>query len=360
MTAGSGEPWQTMKAWPLIAALALTVLPDLAAAQAPLPAKTSYRPPRTADGHPDLQGTWTNASLTRLERDAKFGGLILTEAEAAAVEGRNQALIALGNRKTDPNATVKDLPSDCSDGRGDNCNYNAGWTDPGTTVMRVAGKPRSGFITSTANGKVPPLLPEAQARGQAAFAGRRGARINDNPESRGLGERCILSFGNSAGPVMLPLLYNNIYQIVQTPDHVAIEVEMVHDIRDIRIGARTHLPPQVRPWMGDSIGWWEGDTLVIETTNYHPQQVFRGASEHLKVTERLTRVGADRIHYGFWVEDPTVFSRPWGGEYEFSKAGGALYEYACHEGNYALPNILAGARAEEHAASGATAPAGAP
>jgi hypothetical protein len=341
-----------MKPWPLIATLALVLMPAIpASAQAPRPVANGYKPPRTVDGRPDLQGAWTNASLTRLERDGKFKALTLTETEAAEVEGRNRALVELGARRTDPNATVKDLPSDCSDGRGDNCNYNAGWTDPGTTVMRVAGKPRSSFITSTADGKVPPLLPQARTRMQAAFASRRGASVNDNPETRALGERCLLSFGNSAGPVMLPLLYNNIYEIVQTPDHVAIEVEMVHDVRDIRIGAKTHLPSHIRPWMGDSIGWWEGDTLVIETTNYHPQERFRGASEHLKVTERLTRVAADRLHYGFWVEDPTAFSEPWGGEYEFSRSGGALYEYACHEGNYALPNILAGARAEEQAAA---------
>jgi hypothetical protein len=334
-----------------VAAAVLCVAPLTSHAQAPSPPRSAYKPPRTADGHPDLQGVWTNASLTRLERDAKFGGrVILTEAEAAELEDRNKALVDLGNKSTDPKATVKDLPSDCSDGRGDNCNYNAGWTDPGTTVMRVAGKPHSAFITTTADGKVPALTPEARARVQAQMAGRRTARINDNPETRSPGERCILSFGNSAGPVMLPLLYNNIYQIVQTPDDVAIEVEMVHDVRTVRLGAKTHLPAQIRPWMGDSIGHWEGDTLVIETTNYHPGQSFRGASEHLKVTERLTRVGPDRMHYGFWVEDPSVFTRPWGGEYEFARSTGPLYEYACHEGNYALAGILAGAREEERAA----------
>ena len=336
------------------AAAILCVAPLASHAQAPPPPTSAYKPPRTADGHPDLQGVWTNASLTRLERDAKFGGrVILTEPEAAELEGRNKALVDLGNRSTDPKATVKDLPSDCSDGRGDDCNYNAGWTDPGTTVMRVAGKPHSAFITTTPDGKVSPLTPEARARVQAQLAGRRTAKINDNPETRSLGERCILSFGNSAGPVMLPLLYNNIYEIVQTRDHLAIEVEMVHDVRTIRLGAKTHLPALIRPWMGDSIGRWEGDTLVIETTNYHPGQSFRGASEHLKVTERLTRVGPDRIHYGFWVEDPTVFTQPWGGEYEFARSAGPLYEYACHEGNYGLVGILAGAREEERAAANA-------
>ena len=146
---------------------------------------------------------------------------------------------------------------------------------------------------------------------------------------------------------MLPGLYNNTYQFVQTKDEVAIDVEMVHDVRIVRLNATGHLPASVRPWMGDSIGHWEGDTLVVETTNFHPEQVFRGASEHLKVTERFTRVGKDRLHYAFWVEDPTVFAQPWGGEYEFSRITGQVYEYACHEGNYGLVGILQGARDEE-------------
>ncbi|HEY8573596.1 hypothetical protein [Phenylobacterium sp.] len=333
-----------------LAAGALAILlssPALALDRAPKPPPTSYKAPRAADGHPDLQGTWTNATLTRLERDAKFGSRIeLTQAEVDALEGRNKQLIELGNRPTNPNATVADLPADCSGGRGRDCNYNAAWTDPGTVVMRVAGKPRSGFITTTPNGRIPAMTKEGQARMQAAMSRRGRGSINDNPETRSLGERCILSFGNSAGPVMLPLLYNNTYEIVQTKDHVAIVVEMVHDVRNVRMNAK-HLPASIRPYMGDSIGWWEGDTLVIETTNFHPAQNFRGASENLKVTERLTRVAPDRIHYSFWVEDPTTWVEPWGGEYEFGKSNGALYEYACHEGNYGLENILSGARSEE-------------
>jgi hypothetical protein len=145
----------------------------------------------------------------------------------------------------------------------------------------------------------------------------------------------------------MPVLYNNTYQIVQTKDQVSILVEMDHDVRIVRMDARQHLPANMRPWMGDSIGHWDGDTLVIETTNFHPEQVFRGSSEHLKVTERLTPVGKDRLHYAFWVEDPTVFAEPWGGEYEFSRTKGPVYEYACHEGNYGLVGILQGAREED-------------
>src|SRR4051812_18691518 len=327
-------------------ALVLAAIAAPALAEAPRPV-TAYHAPRAADGHPDLQGTWTNASITRLERNARLGAhLALTEAEAAAAEHQTQAVTDLSNAPTKAGATVKDLPADCSGGRVTNCNYNAAWTDPGSTIMRVAGQPRSGFITSTPDGRVPPLTPDAQKRLREAMAARRG-RVSDNPETRALGERCLLSFGASSGPVMTPVLYNNTYQIVQTRDRVAIEVEMVHDVRVVRLGATAHLPPTIRPWMGDSIGRWEGETLVVETTNYHPQQSLRGASEHLKVTERFTRVAPDRLHYAFWVEDPTVFTAPWGGEYEFSRSKGALYEYACHEGNYGLVGILQGAREEE-------------
>ena len=246
---------------------------------------------------------------------------------------------------------MTDLPADCSGGRGTNCNYNAAWTDPGSVVMRVNGQPRNGFITSTPDGRVPMRKDIKVSQFGAPDPGRKpGGGPSDNPETRALlGERCLLSFGYSSGPVMLPGLYNNTYQFVQTKDDVAIDVEMVHDIRHIRMNATDHLPASVRPWMGDSIGHWEGPTLVVETTNFHPEQVFRGASEHLKVTERFTRVAKDRLHYAFWVEDPTVFSQAWGGEYEFSKITGQVYEYACHEGNYGLVGILQGARAEERA-----------
>ena len=337
---------KTLKALVLTAALGMASAPAVAQAQPPLPPKTGYKAPRDAYGHPDLQGVWTNSSITRLERNPRYGkDLALTADQARRIEGHNDALIALGNKPTDPNAKVTDLPADCSDGRGTNCNYNAAWTDPGSTIMRVNGQPRNGFITSTPDGRVP-MRKDVHV---AAFAQRplkAGMGPSDNPETRALGERCLLSFGTSSGPVMTPGLYNNTYQIVQTRDQVTVEVEMVHDARIVNIGAQ-HLPASIRPWMGDSVGRWEGDTLVVETTNFHPEQVFRGSSEHLKVTERFTRVDKDRLHYAFWVEDPTVFAQPWGGEYEFSRTKGPIYEYACHEGNYGLVGILQGARQED-------------
>ena len=328
----------------IVGAILAVAAPAVAQDQAPQ-AVTSYKASRMADGRPSLEGVWSNAAITRLERRVSHGpALVLTEAQVRRIEARNQALIDLGSRPTDPSLKVTDLPADCSGGRGTDCNYNAAWTDPGNVVMRVHGEGRNGFITTPADGRVP-MRQDVKVR---AFGGRLppGAGPSDNPESRALGERCLLSFGTSSGPVMTPGLYNNTYQIVQTRDQVAIVVEMVHDVRIVRLDAK-HLPPTIRPWMGDSIGWWDGDTLVVETINYHPQQSFRGASEHLKVTERFTPVAEGRMHYGFWVEDPTVFSQPWGGEYEFSRITGQIYEYACHEGNYGLANILSGARAED-------------
>ena len=316
-----------------------------AADQAPR-AVTPYKAPRGADGHPSLDGIWSNASITRLERNPRYGAdLSLSEDEVHGIEAKNQKLIDLGNRATDPNAKVTDLPADCSDGRGTNCNYNAAWTDPGAAVMRVAGRGRNGFITTPQDGRVPMRkdVPQGPREGRTRMP---GAGPSDHPESRSLGERCILAFGTSSGPVMSPGLYNNTYQFVQTREQVAIVVEMVHDTRIVRLNAK-HRTDGVRTFMGDSIGWWEGETLVVETTNFHPEQIFRGASGSLKVTERFTQVSAQRMHYGFWVEDPTVFSQPWGGEYEFSRLSGQIYEYACHEGNYGLANILSGARAEE-------------
>jgi hypothetical protein len=184
----------------------------------------------------------------------------------------------------------------------------------------------------------------------AAVRGGRGSF--DNPENRSLGERCILSFGSSAGPPMLPLLYNNNYQIVQTRDDVAIEVEMVHDVRHIRL-ASDHVPANMKLWMGDSVGHYEGDTLVVETTNMRPEQNFRGASVGSKIVERFTRVGPNQIKYSFTVDDPQIYTAPYIGEVALNATKGPIYEYACHEGNYALPGILAGARAEENEARNA-------
>ena len=269
----------------------------------------------------------------------------MTPQEVAKVEGEDAKAVAAGNAPTDPKVKTTDLPYNCGRGfSGAGCGYNSAWIDPGSTVMRVHGQPMTRLITSTPNGRLPPF--RTGFTPPPMFTPAMIKHRADNPETMTPGERCLTSFGFSAGPVMLPLLYNNNYKIVQTRDTVGIWVEMVHDIRLIRLNA-AHRTDGVRPWMGDSIGHYEGKTLVIETTNFPKGQYFLGADENLKVTERLTRDGPNHILYEFTVEDPTVWTQPWGGEYEFSPSKGIVYEYACHEGNYALGDMLAGARADE-------------
>jgi hypothetical protein len=314
---------------------------------------SNYKAPHTEYGYPDLQGTWTNATITPIERPAKYGDrLMLTTKEARELEKAEFDANAQADKPTDPKAKIQDLPTDCGRGfTGVNCGYNAFWVDPGTTLIDINGQKRASIIVDPPNGRMPPMLAAAQARATERRAARlRGAGANDGPEIRSLGERCILSFGSSAGPPMLPLLYNNTYQIVQTKDTVSILVEMVHDVRTIRIGGE-HLPSNIRKWMGDSIGHYEGDTLVVETINFPEQQaVLRYPSENMKVIERFTRIGPNKILYKFTIDDPTTFAQPISGELAMNTSQGNLYEYACHEGNYALPGILAGAREQERAA----------
>jgi hypothetical protein len=304
---------------------------------------------RHPDGAPDLEGAWSNATLTPLQRPPALGERrTLSPAEIAKIEGDEAAARAEGDRPIDPKATRIEGPNYKLPGI-DGAAYDLAFIDPGWTVMRVGGEARSSLIT-TPTGRPPAVKAGARlatpGRGESIFSDFPGK--NDNPENRSLGERCIIGFGRTGGPPMLPGLYNNTYQIVQGRDSVAINIEMVHDTRIVRLGAgEKHPPADVRPWFGDSIGRYEGQTLVVETTNLPKAQAFQGAWETLKVTERFTRVGKDRLLYQFQVEDPGVWATPWGGEYEFGTAAGKVYEYACHEGNYGLMNILAGARTED-------------
>ncbi|MGH8179161.1 MAG: hypothetical protein ACREV5_23105 [Steroidobacter sp.] len=336
----------------LMSSMALSVAFSTFVSTADAAPKSGWEAPRTEFGHPDLQGNWTNATLTSLERPQQFKNLIMTPEEAASVEGAAAQHVEENAKPTDPTLGIQDLPKDCGYGfSGTNCGYNNFWVDRGTQVVRIDGKPRSSFITSPENGRIPPMAEEARRRMAARMAARRGAGVNDGPEMRSLGERCLMSFGSSAGPPMLPLMYNNTYSIVQTKDHVMILVEMVHDVRVIRLGGKP-LPGSVPRWTGDSIGRWEGDTLVVETSNFHPLQTFRGAGQNMKVIERFTRTSADQILYQFTVDDPTTFTQAWSGELPMNATPDLMYEYACHEGNYALPGILAGAREEERVAAG--------
>jgi hypothetical protein len=307
-------------------------------------ATESYHAPKNAWGQPDLEGVWTNATLTPFERDVKYGDrLVMKPEEAAAIEQANTKFIAKSNAPTDPKLKTTDLPYECGRGfKGSDCGYNFAWTDPGTQVMDVGGQKHTSILVDPPNGRLPPMTEDVKKRLQARF--KRSAW--DGPEARSLGERCILSFGSAAGPPMLPLLYNNNYQIYQSKDEVAIVVEMVHDVRHIRLNAQ-HLPADFREWMGDSIGHWEGDTLVVETTNLRPEQAFRGAGPNVKVIERFRRISPRQILYSFTVEDPDTFTHPFSGEVALNASKGPIYEYACHEGNYALPGILAGARQME-------------
>jgi hypothetical protein len=310
-------------------------------------AADAYKAPRNGFGQPDLSGTWTNASVTQLERPAQFKSLVITPEQARAME---QASIAQASsadaRPSDPKAGA---PAKANDPGG----YNAFWIDPGTKAGQIKGQYRSSWIVEPADGKLP-YSAEGRKRFMADVVRIQGDF--SNPEARQLAEQCLLGFGSTAGPPMMNVLYNNTYQIQQDADHVAILVEMDHDVRIVRLGAKQHLPPYMRPWMGDSIGWWEGDTLVVETTNFNPGESLRPGipttvyiSPDAKVTERFTRISPTQILYEFKVDDPTAYSKTWRGEMPFNATKGPLYEYACHEGNYALPGILAGARHAEAA-----------
>ena len=223
--------------------------------------------------------------------------------------------------------------------------------DPGTRALRVGDEIRSSILTHPENGKLPMRL---GARAKLGEFFRRVQGAFDGPEQRPLGECCIVGFGSTGGPPMLPVLYNNNYQIVQSAGHVMIHVEMNHDARIVRLDTE-HLPGNVRPWLGDSVGRWEGDTLVVETRNFHPGQSFRAAIKHqfyltreAVVTERFTRTGENEIVYSFNVHDPGAYSDDWAGELTLRKTEGPIYEYACHEANYAMRGILAGARLAEN------------
>jgi hypothetical protein len=309
----------------------------------------------SAADRPDLQGTWSNATITPFERPEKYGErLVLSPQEADELEHAEAKFNASADAPTDPKTKVEDLPASCGRGfSGANCGYNNFWVDPGTKLISIKGERRASMLVDPPNGRMPPLTEAGKQRMAARLASRRGGDgggAADGPEMRSLGERCILSFGSSAGPPMIPLLYNNNYQIVQTPDAVLILVEMVHDARVVRLNSK-HRPASVRTWLGDSIGWYEGDTLVVETTNFRADQSFRASGQNLKVTERFTRIDPQQILYRFTVEDADTFTRPFSGEIAMNATSEKIYEYACHEGNYALPGILAGARAQEQQAA---------
>jgi hypothetical protein len=328
--------------------------------------------PRTADGKPDLSGTYNIATLTPLVRPAKYGdNLELTREQALAIEEEEKAFLAKGAGPSDPNRSAPPeggappvgLDESFAEfsGAGNVGGYNNFWIDRGSGAFEIDGLYRTSILVDPKNGQMPPMTPGGQKRmaalfgqfrpndGTAYWLGKQGPGPFDDPELRPHAERCLLGFGSTGGPPMLPVLYNNLKRIVQTPDTVMILAEMNHDVRVVRLDGE-HEPPAIRRWMGDSIGWWDGDTLVVETTNFNDNPGLFFASRDLKVTERFTRVDADTLWYEFTVDDPTTWTRPWSGEYTWPGTDEKVYEYACHEGNYALGNILRGARLLEREA----------
>ena len=315
-------------------------------------AQLAQSTPRTQWGAADLRGVWNNSTLTPFQRPAELGDReFLTDEEAASIEqrtaDRNRDLANRGALRTvaDTKASV-DRGVDGAPG-----SYNNFWMERGTTVVSTK---RTSIIVDPPNGRLPAVTPKTRKWLASAEANRladvRGGRLpTDTYEQLDLGDRCIWYRGIPS----FPTAYNNNYQIFQTPDFVAIVQEHIHDVRFIPLDGRPHIPGSVRQYAGDSRGRWEGDTLVVETTHFNEHAFIRNFTSNLSaalhVVERFTRVDADTIDYEFTVTDPNTWTRPWSGSLPLSRAGGPMFEYACHEGNYGLTNMLAGSRVQERA-----------
>lgn len=303
-------------------------------AQTPAPRRPSVTTPkgwkvsRTPDGVPDLQGLWTNITITPLQRPANVAGkAFYTEQEAQAYEKQTVAA---------NNADVR-RPAAQDVGQA----YNDFWYNRGDQVVPTL---RTSLIIDPQDGRVPALTDFGKQLQAERAELRRLRGPADGPESRSLAERCIV--WPTGGPPMMPSFYNNNYQFVQGPGFVAIYIEMIHDVRIIPTDGRAHVPASIRLWMGDPVGRWEGDSLVVETTNFTNDSPFNGSSKDMKLIEKFTRVNKDVLMYEFTVTDP-AFTRPWTAQIPMSAFEGPLYEYACNEGNYAMEGMLAGARREE-------------
>ena len=285
-------------------------------------APKSSKVPRTPDGHADLQGTWDFAQLTPFERPGNFAGKeSLTDDEA---EEFAQQRIETGNKDKRDGGAAADVERA----------YNDFWWDFGKRVAK-----QTSLVVDPPDGRVPATTPEAQARAAA----RRGKY--DNPEERPLAERCIVGF--NSGPPMVPSAYNNNVQIVQTRDSVMILNEMIHSARLVALNGRPHPPRSIRSLTGDSIGHWDGDTLVVDTTNFLQDAGFRGATASMHLVEKFTRVDKDTLRYEFTVDDPATWTGKWSASIPMTKTDELIYEYACHESNYGLEGVLKGARYED-------------
>jgi hypothetical protein len=295
---------------------------------------TPYTAPRTPDGQPDLQGFWTNATYTPLERPANVTKALYTPEEVAAAI---KAAVARESAQTEPGTTA-------------DVHYDFSQFGLDRSQSTFAQSLRTSLIVDPPDGRIPPTTAEGKRRlaEREEAAKRLGGRW-DSAESNQLDDRCLIMGG--PGPPMMDAGYNSNYHIVQAPGHVMILTEMIHDVRIIPLDGRPQPHSSVRQWMGVSRGRWEGDTLVVETTNFNGKNPFRGSTENLRVTERFTRVAEDAIRYTFVVEDETMWARPWTAELAMLKTQGPLFEHACHEGNYGLYNTLVGARLEEKRAA---------
>jgi hypothetical protein len=295
-----------------------------------LAGRQAWTPPRTPDGRPDLQGIWDYRSATPLERPARFAGREFMTPEEIAEYERLAAGREDGRPPDDP--------------RTEQSVHAAWWLDYGKRVVKTG---RTSLIVDPPDGKIPPLSADGQRRLAARRAAAKARGPADSHESRGLFERCITR-GVPEG--LLPGPYNNNLQIIQTPDSVVLFTEMIHDARIVWMDGRPPLAPHVRQWLGDSRGRWEGDTLVVETVNFTDKTSFRGSGANLRLVERFTRLDEDTLEYTFTAEDPTTWTKPWTVSYPMVKTEGPIYEYACHEGNYGLMNILSAARWQEKVA----------
>ena len=329
---------------------------------------------RTSDGHPDLTGNYDSGTLTPLSRPAEYGDkLYMTREEAKKIADDAAARAANAAKDSDPNrgapaaggAAPVGEPDEArnASGAGNVGGYNAFWVDPGSDAFEVDGKFRTSIVYDPPNGRQPGMTPAGMKKiaenfssftfandGTAWWLDKEGEGPFDGPENLALAERCLLGF--SAGPPMLPGLYNNWKQIVQTPDYVMILMEMVHDARIIHLNAE-HDPSQPPKWLGHSVGRWEGDTLVVDTRNFRHYTGLYGGDENLHLVERFTRLEDGNLLYDFTVNDPTAWTAPWSGSYSWKANEDRVFEYACHEGNYAMGNILRGARLLEEEAQAA-------
>ncbi len=330
----------------LLTAVAIAALmPLTAAGQDRSAALDGWTAPVTPWGDPDLQGIWDFRTITPMERPAELAGkAVLTAEEAADFEARENR--RLNRDLVDPEKGGAIYPPESEGGV---VPYNEFWYDRGNSLVEDR---RTSLIVDPPDGRIPPLTAEAAERTAA-----RSAYLRDHPadswHDRSLGDRCIVGF--NAGPPMVPSAYNNNVQLLQTPDHMVILNEMVHNARIVPLDGRPH--GTVRQWVGDSRAHWEDTTLVVETRGFGDLVAFRGgATANLRVLERFTLVGADSLRYEFTLEDPETWTRPWTAVVPMKRTPGPMFEYACHEGNYAMDGILGGARAEERAAAEAGSP----